>query len=389
MRPFDVYPLYDITPVRASGSFVYDAQDEPYLDFYGGHAVISVGHGHPHYTERIAGQLGKIGFYSNSVHNPLQVELAHKLGEVAGTGDTYDLFLCNSGAEANENALKMASFQRPGTAKVLVLDGSFHGRTSAAVALTDNPKIQAGINRGVEAVRFSGSEQDAIVARIHEGDLTAVMLEVIQGVGGLSVVPAETLRAIETACRATGTPFILDEVQSGYGRSGKFFAYQHSGITPDLVTVAKGMGNGFPIGGVLIHNERFEAKHGMLGTTFGGNHLACAAGLGVLEVMEREHLVEGVAARSARLREVLEAMPGLRRVKGMGLMIGAEFDFPVAALRKHLAYAEHLMTGSSKDPHVLRLLPPLNISDAEIDLFAKKMRHGVEAYVAQHEPAHA
>ena len=392
MKPLPVYPLYDITPVRAGGSFVYTADDERYLDFYGGHAVISIGHGHPHYRARIAEQLDRIGFYSNSVRNPLQEELARKLGEVAGTRDAYDLFLCSSGAEANENALKMASFARPGTDTVLVLDGSFHGRTSAAVALTDNPKIQAGINRGVRAARFSGSDTAGIVARIERGDLTAVLLEVVQGVGGLSVLPDTTLQAIERACAKTGTPLIADEVQSGYGRTGKFFAYQHSGITPDLVSVAKGMGNGFPVGGVLVRNGRFEVRHGMLGTTYGGNHLACAAGLGVLEVLERERLVEGVAAKSARLRGVLERLPHLRRVKGLGLMIGAEFEFPVAALRKHLAYEQRLMTGSSQDPHVLRLLPPLTITESEMDLFAEKICAGVDAFLAAHPevlPAHA
>jgi len=385
MKPFDVYSLYDIEPVRAEGAQVIDREGQRYLDFYGGHAVISVGHTHPHYVGRITDQLQKISFYSNSVQNPMQAELAEKLSELSGLDD-YDLFLCSSGAEANENALKMASFQRPGTNTVLALEGSFHGRTSAAVNVTDNDSIQAGINRSIDVVRFAINDGERMAARIYRDDLSAVIIETIQGVGGLSVCPPETLKTVATACRATGTPLIMDEVQSGYGRSGKFFAFQHADIEPDLITMAKGMGNGFPIGGVLIRNATFEAKKGMLGTTYGGNHLACAAGLAVLEIMEQEQLVQGVAAKSDRLRSILETLPGLRRVKGMGLMIGAEFCYPVAELRKQLAHEQKLMTGSSKDPNVLRLLPPLNITDDEIDAFGEKIRAGVQSFVAAHMP---
>jgi len=381
MKLFDVYSLFDLEPVRAKGSIVVDAKGREYLDFYGGHAVISIGHSHPHYIARITEQLNRLGFYSNSVLNPLQEALADKLGEVAEL-EGYELFLCNSGAEANENALKMASFARPGTNCVIAIAGAFHGRTSAAVNVTDNPRIQADINRGIDVLRFAPDDGAGMSERLAKGDVTAVLIEAVQGVGGLTRCPPPVLQQLETACRETGTPLILDEVQSGYGRTGKFFAYQHAGIRPDLISIAKGMGNGFPIGGVLIRGARFAAQKGMLGTTFGGNHLACAAGLAVLEVLEEEQLIKKVEGKAERLEHILTKLPGLRRVKGLGLMLGAEFDFAVGPLRKQLLHEQGLMTGSSSNPNILRILPPLTVSDGEIDAFSDKIHQGLTQHLA-------
>ena len=370
MKLFNVYPLFDIQPVRGEGCYVYDEKGQAYLDLYGGHAVISIGHGHPHYVERVKAQLEALPFYSNSVQNPLQEALAEKLGQLSGCED-YQLFLCNSGAEANENALKLASF-RNGRSKVIAFRQGFHGRTSAAVRVTDNPSIQAVINHGFEVLWYELNDTEAVLNRLAKGDVCALIIEGIQGIGGIYMPKVEFLRAIQKACVEQDTVLILDEVQSGYGRSGHFFAFQLAGIHPHLITVAKGMGNGFPIGGVLIHPE-FEAKYGMLGSTFGGSHLACAAGLAVLEVIESEQLMKNAATIGGYLKAELAKMEQVREVRGEGLMLGAEFDFPVAALRKALLFEEYVFTGSASCPKTLRLLPPLSLSRQEADLFLEKL----------------
>ncbi len=371
MKLFDVYPLYDVTPVSAKGIVVTDDKGQEYLDFYGGHAVISIGHAHPLYVKRLKDQLDKIGFYSNAVHNPLQVELATKLGRISNCDD-YNLFLCNSGAEANENALKMASFQT-GKSRVIAFNNSFHGRTSAAVATTDNEKINAPINKQQKVTFLPFNVITAFENEIEKGDVCAVILEAIQGVGGLDEPSSEFFRQVEKLCKENGVVLIADEVQSGFGRSGKFFAFQHHEINPDIITIAKGMGNGFPVGGVLIH-ESIKASYGQLGTTFGGNHLACVATLAVLEVLEKEELVENAKELGTYFLEKAKEIPQVKRTKGKGLMIGLEFDFEVAALRKKLIYEQHLFTGGAKDKHVLRILPALNIPKTDMDLFFEKLK---------------
>lgn len=355
---FDVYPLYDLTPVSASGCIIKDDKGEEYLDLYGGHAVISVGHSHPHYIKRISDQLQSIGFYSNSVQNPMQVELAQKLGALSGYDD-YALFLCNSGAEANENALKLASFVT-GKKRVVAFDKSFHGRTSAAVAVTDNPKITAPLNDVHDRVILPLNDVAALENALTAGDVAAVIVEGIQGIGGCRVPDPAFLQAASRLCKENGVVLILDEVQSGYGRSGKFFAHQHAGIRPDLITVAKGMGNGFPVGGVLISPE-YKPWHGMLGTTFGGNYLACAASLAVLEIIEQEKLVENAANVGGFLMKELSAFAEIKEIRGKGLMIGLEFDEPVVNLRKKLLFEEKIFTGVT-GTHVIRILPPLTLS---------------------------
>jgi len=374
MKPFDVYPLYDISPVRAKGLELWDEKGDKYMDYYGGHAVISIGHSHPHYQKRIKEQLEKIAFYSNSVQNPLQEALAQKLGELSGCGD-YQLFLCNSGAEANENALKLASFQT-GKAGVIAFQGSFHGRTSAAVAVTDNPAITAPIN-GQHHVDFLPMEDfEALEKALDSGEHCAVILECIQGVGGLEEPSGEFLRFLEKKCREKGVLFLVDEVQSGYGRSGKFFAFQHHGVRPDIISMAKGMGNGFPVGGILIHPD-IKASHGLLGTTFGGNHLACAAALAVLEVMEKEDLIKNAEAMGVYFREIAATLPAIKKVKGRGLMIGLEFDFEVAELRKKLIFGQRMFTGNAKNKNLLRFLPALTIDRQEIDLFFEGLKRAL------------
>ncbi|UYZ65002.1 aspartate aminotransferase family protein [Hymenobacter weizhouensis] len=365
MELFDVYPLVDITPVRALGATLWDDQGREYLDFYGGHAVISIGHSHPHYVQRLTEQVQRIGFYSNSVQIPIQRELAEKLGRVSGYED-YALFLCNSGAEANENALKLASFHT-GKTRVIAFKGAFHGRTSGAVAATDNPKIVAPFNAG-HAISFLDYDLAAVEQVLHGGDVCAVIIEPIQGVGGIVSPSDEFLRELAGLCRQHGALLVADEVQSGYGRSGRFFAHQHAGIRPDIISVAKGMGNGFPIGGILIAPE-LKASHGLLGTTFGGNHLACAAALAVLEVMEQENLVEHAAELGHYLRRELEAHAGAEEIRGRGLMVGIKYGFPVKNLRDQLLAEHHIFVGNAADPTVLRLLPPLNITKAEVDRF--------------------
>ncbi|MDC6385048.1 aspartate aminotransferase family protein [Flagellimonas taeanensis] len=375
MKLFDVYPLYDVTPVSAKGIEVWDDKGQKYLDFYGGHAVISIGHTHPHYVKRIEDQLEKIAFYSNSVQNPVQEALAEKLGKASGCED-YTLFMCNSGAEANENALKMASFHT-GKAKVIAFRNSFHGRTSAAVATTDNPKINAPINLQQEVTFLPLNDFDAFEKTIASEGYCAVILEAIQGVGGLDEPTTEFYQFIAEKCKENGVVLIADEVQSGYGRSGKFFAFQHHGIQPDIISIAKGMGNGFPVGGILIH-ESFKPSYGLLGTTFGGNHLACAASLAVLEVLEDENLIENASELGVYFREKATEVPEIIKVKGRGLMIGLEFDFEVAELRKKLIYDHRMFTGSANNKKLLRFLPALNITKAHIDLFFDALKKALK-----------
>lgn len=374
MKLFDVYPLYDIHPVKGEGCYVYDEQGTAYLDLYGGHAVISIGHGHPHYIERVSEQLRALPFYSNSVQNRVQEALAAKLGELSGCND-YHLFLCNSGAEANENALKLASFYNNRT-KVITFKKAFHGRTSAAVNITDNENIKAPINKRFEAEFHKWNDLESVQASLANSDVSAVIIEGIQGIGGIYVPEPEFLETLQSLCREYNTVLILDEIQSGYGRSGKFFAFQYTDIRPDLITVAKGMGNGFPIGGVLIH-PKFQAKYGLLGTTFGGNHLACAAGLAVLEVMENENLIDNAANVGKYLIEQLNNFDEVREVRGKGLMIGVEFDFSTADLRKHLLFKEHVFVGSASNPNVVRLLPPLSLSIQEAQLFLERFERSL------------
>lgn len=369
MNLFDVYPLFDIVPVKASGCYITDKNGVKYLDLYGGHAVISVGHSHPEYIKKISNQLGRIGFYSNSVQNPMQVELALKLGELSGCED-YSLFLCNSGAEANENALKLASFHT-GKSRIIYFEKSFHGRTSAAVAVTDNPKIIAPVNDTVNRTILPLNDTDALEDALKTGDVAAVIIEGIQGIGGCRVPDATFLEAASELCKNYDAILILDEIQSGYGRSGKFFAYQYSGIKPDVVTVAKGMGNGFPIGGVLI-SSKFKPWHGMLGTTFGGNYLACAAGIAVLEIMKKEQLIENAYNIGNYLIGELTKLQKIKEVRGKGLMIGLEFDFPIASIRKKLLLEENIFTGVT-GTNVIRILPPLTLAIAEADHFIKAL----------------
>ncbi|WP_299210582.1 aminotransferase class III-fold pyridoxal phosphate-dependent enzyme [uncultured Dokdonia sp.] len=366
MSLFDVYPLFDMTPAFAKDVFVYDTNEVEYLDLYGGHAVISIGHSHPHYVQRISEQLQKIGFYSNAIQNPLQHELATKLGKLSKCSN-YQLFFCNSGAEANENALKLASFYT-GKKKVLAFKNSFHGRTSAAVAATDNPNIIAPINAQQEVDFVALGDIEKVEDILKEGKTCAVIIEHIQGVGGLDEMPTAFYTAVAKICKKYNTLFIADEVQSGFGRTGDFFAFQKHGIMPDIISMAKGMGNGFPVGGILIHPD-LKPSYGMLGTTFGGNHLACAATLAVLEILQKEGLMQHACEMSAYFVEKAQTLPKLKTIKGRGLMLGLEFDFPIAALRKTLIYQHHIFTGSSKNPNLLRILPPLTIQKKHIDHF--------------------
>ncbi len=370
MNLFNVYPLQDIQPMKASGCYVYDDKGERYLDFYGGHAVISIGHSHPHYISRISAQLENIGFYSNAVKNPLQKELAAKLGKASGYED-YQLFLCNSGAEANENALKLASFHT-GRKKIISFKHAFHGRTSLAVSATDNPKVSAPVNLTDNIIFHHFGDIEGVQQSLASQEVAAIIIEGIQGVAGIHVACTTFLQELAKMCRATGTLLILDEVQSGYGRTGGFFAHQAAGITPDIITIAKGMGNGFPIGGVLIHPD-IAPWFGMLGTTFGGNHLACAAGLAVLEVIEQENLIAHAAAMGKLITEALSDIDDITTIKGRGLMLGLAFDFPIKDLRNHLLYEGRIFTGNAADPKVLRLLPPLNIGSEEVQVFVQQL----------------
>ena len=371
MKLFDVYPLYNVTPVSAKGIVVTDDKGQDYLDFYGGHAVISIGHTHPHYVQRLKDQLDKIGFYSNAVQNPLQEELAEKLGVLSNCED-YNLFMCNSGAEANENALKIASFVT-GKTKVIAFNNGFHGRTSAAVAATDNASINAPINQQQKVNFLELNDIKGFKNEIVKKNVCAVIIESIQGVGGLDEPTTEFFQKVASLCKENGVFLIADEVQCGFGRSGKFFGFQHHNIQPDIISIAKGMGNGFPVGGVLIH-ESISAKFGMLGTTFGGNHLACVATLAVLEVVEKENLIQNAEELGIYFNEKAKEIPQVKRVKGRGLMLGLEFDFQVADLRKKLIYEHHLFTGGAKDKTVLRILPALNITKQDLDIFFKALK---------------
>lgn len=370
MELFDVYPLLDVIPVSANGCYITDDRGVEYLDLYGGHAVISIGHSHPHYIRRIKEQLDRIGFYSNSVINPLQKELAKKLGETSGLED-YRLFLCNSGAEANENALKMASFAT-GKRRVVAFSKAFHGRTSAALGVTDNDNIRAALNRGQDVTFLNLNDIVAVEKELQKGDVCAVIVEGIQGIGGIRIPEISFLQNLQVLCEKAGCKLILDEIQSGYGRSGKFFAFQEANIEPDIVTVAKGMANGFPMGGVLI-KPGIEARHGMLGTTFGGNYLACAAGLAVLEVIESEDLIINADITGKFLLSELRKISGIKEVRGRGLMIGLEFDSPVNELRKTLLKDEFIFTGVSST-NIIRLLPPLCLTQKEANVFIKALR---------------
>ncbi len=371
MELFDVYPLYDVTPVSAKGCYIIDDKGQKYLDLYGGHGVISIGHSHKDYVSAVTEQLERIGFYSNSIKNPLQEALAHKLGEVSKCKD-YNLFLCNSGAEANENALKMASFET-GKYKLIAFEKAFHGRTSAAVAVTDNHKINTPLNSQHEVVFLPLNDEDALEAELSKNDVAAVIIEGIQGVGGLNEGSKDFFGALERLCKKYGALLILDEIQSGCGRSGKFFSFQHHGIHPDIISMAKGMGNGFPVGGILISNS-IQASYGMLGTTFGGNHLACAAALSVLNTIENEQLIDNVNEVSQHFLKRIKEVHEVKSVKGRGLMLGVSFDFPVSEMRKALIFEEHIFTGGSSDPNLLRLLPPLSIGTAEIDRFIDSLK---------------
>ena len=371
MNLFDVYPLYNVTPVKAKGCFVTDDKGVKYLDLYGGHGVISVGHTHPEYVAKLKNQLDNLGFYSNAIQNPLQVELAEKLGKISDCSE-YNLFLCNSGAEANENALKLASFYTD-KSRVVSFKNSFHGRTSAAVAATDIPKINAPINQQQVVTFLELNDTKSVENELKKGDVCAVIIEGIQGVGGLDEGTTSFFKDLKRLCDKYEAILILDEIQSGYGRSGKFFAFQHHDIKPDIITIAKGMGNGFPVGGVLIA-PKLEASYGMLGTTFGGNHLACAASLSVLEIIEKEDLMTNVNTVYNYFLSEIKQISQVKNVKGKGLMLGVEFDFEISELRKKLIYDKHIFTGGSMNKKLLRILPPLNVKKEHIDTFINALK---------------
>ena len=370
MNLFDVYPLFDINIVKGKGRHVWDENGTEYLDLYGGHAVISIGHAHPHYVEKVSKQVATLGFYSNSVINKLQQEVAYRLGRISGYED-YSLFLINSGAEANENALKLASFYN-GRTRIVSFARAFHGRTSLAVEATENPKIIAPINANGHVTYLPLNDINAIETDLGKGDVCAVIIEGIQGVGGIQIPTPTFMQELRRICTDTNTVLILDEIQSGYGRSGKFFAHQYSGIRPDLITVAKGIGNGFPMAGVLI-SPMFTPVYGQLGTTFGGNHLACSAALAVLDVIEQEHLVENAAKVGTYLMEELKKLPQIKEVRGKGLMIGMEFDQPVKEIRSKLIYEQKVFTGASGS-NVIRLLPPLCLNMEEAQEFLCRLK---------------
>ena len=370
MKLYDVYPLFDVNIVKGEGCKVWDDKGTEYLDLYGGHAVISIGHAHPKYVEKISNQVATLGFYSNSVINTLQQNVAEQLGRISEY-EEYNLFFINSGAEANENALKLSSFKN-GKKRVIAFKKAFHGRTSLAVEITDNPKIIAPINANGHTTYLQLGDIEGVRAEIEKGDVTAVIIEGIQGVGGVVIPDSGFLQQLQEVCNATGTTLILDEIQSGCGRSGKFFAHQWAGIKPDIITQAKGIGNGFPIGVVLI-SPKFQAVYGELGTTFGGNHLACAAAAAVLEVMEEENLLENVNRVGEYLMEELKKIDGIKEVRGRGLMIGIEFKEPIKEIRRRLLFEEHVFTGVS-GTNVIRLLPPLTLTMEQASDFMERFK---------------
>ncbi|WP_299153799.1 aminotransferase class III-fold pyridoxal phosphate-dependent enzyme [uncultured Christiangramia sp.] len=374
MELFDVYPLYDITPEKGDGCYVYDESGRKYLDLYGGHAVISIGHAHPNYLQAIQTQVAKLGFYSNSIKNPLQNELAGKLEEISGIRD-YALFLCSSGAEANENALKVASFHT-GKDRIIYFENAFHGRTSGVVAITDNETIKAPFNKGHKATRLAFNNIAALETEFKKGDVAAVIFEVIQGVGGLNEADSGFYKAAADICKEYNVMLIVDEVQSGYGRTGDFFAFQRHGIRPDIISMAKGMGNGFPVGAIFIDNK-ITPRYGMLGTTFGGNHLACAAAISVLDTIKEENLMQNAAEVSEYIREEAAKISEIKKIKGRGLMIGLEFDFEIAALRKELLFDFQIFTGASSNKKLLRILPPLTIQKEHFQVFFEALRQAL------------
>ena len=366
MPLFDVYPLYEVTPVKAKGVYVYGADRKKYLDLYGGHAVISIGHQNPVYNRRLKKQLSRIGFYSNAIQNPLQTQLADEIEAQSGC-EGYQMFMCSSGAEANENALKLASFHT-GKSKIVSFKNAFHGRTSAAVAATDTPKIIAPLNAQQEVIFLEFGDEKGLAETLSKGDVCAVIIEAIQGVGGLDMPTMKFMKNLEKSCSETDTCLIADEVQSGFGRSGKFFAFQHYGITPDIISMAKGMGNGFPVGGILVH-PNIKPWYGMLGTTFGGNHLACQASLAVLDVLKKKKLMEHATLLGETFIKRAERIPGVKKVKGRGLMLGLEFNFEVGEIRKKLIYEHRIFTGGSSNKKLLRILPPLTVQQKHLDQF--------------------
>ena len=370
MKLFDVYPLNDITITKGLGSYVWDDKGEKYLDLYGGHAVISIGHTHPHYVKRLEDQLHKVGFYSNSIKIPLQVELAEKLGKISGKED-YQLFLCNSGAEANENALKLASFYN-GRKKIIAFKKAFHGRTSLAVAATDNPNIVAPVNETSNIIILPFNEEAALEEAFKQNEISSVIIEGIQGVGGINVASQPFLKKIRALCDEFNAVFIADSVQCGYGRSGKFYSHDLAGVNADIYTMAKGMGNGFPVAGISI-SPKIQPKHFMLGTTFGGNHLACAAALAVLEVIEEEKLMENAKKTGDYLMSELKQLPKVKEVRGRGLMIGIELPEELNMVKKNLLFKHKIFTGEAK-PNVIRLLPALNITKTEADIFLQAIK---------------
>ncbi len=374
MNLFDVYPLFNIEITKGIGTRITDSQGIEYLDLYGGHAVISIGHSHPFYVQKLTQQLENLVFYSNSVVNKLQTELAKKLGKLSGYDD-YSLFLVSSGAEANENALKLASFHT-GRRKVVAFNKSFHGRTSAAVRVTDNPKIVAPINEGFEVEFPDLNDIESVRKILKKKDVCAVIIEGIQGVGGIRIPEIEFLQQLSEECAKTGTMLILDEVQSGYGRSGKFFAHQYADIRPDLITIAKGMGNGFPIGGVMI-SPKFEASHGLLGTTFGGSHLACVAAISVLDIIKAEQLVANADKIGQYLITELKKIPQIKEVRGLGLMIGLEFEIPIKDIRNRLLFEKKIFTGVT-GTNIIRLLPPLCLSKQDANIFLSGLKEIIQ-----------
>ncbi|MEZ7526777.1 aspartate aminotransferase family protein [Cloacibacterium normanense] len=378
MKLFDVYPLIDVTPAKAEGSYFWDENGTEYLDLYGGHAVISIGHSHPTYVKYITEQLNNIGFYSNYVKIPIQNQVAEQLTKLSGYDD-YTLFLCNSGAEANENAIKLASFHT-GKKKIIYFSGAFHGRTAAAVACTDNPKIVAPVNQSENFVKLPFNDLEALENEFKTNpDIAGVIVEGIQGVGGVQIPTTEFLQKIQELCDENNAVFIADEIQSGFGRSGKFFAHQNAGVTPDIIAMAKGMGNGFPVAGILI-SPKFKASYGLLGTTFGGNFLACAATKAVLEVIEKENLLQNAQEVGDYLVSLLQNQKNIKEIRYQGLMIGIDLAFPCNEVRNRLVKEYKMLTGNASTPNTLRVLPALNVKKEDVKKFADALIQILKEY---------